>query len=62
MNEIEITVKANFSTKISLAKTIRRICVAGVIIATMWSQVDFAQFKTVQNPVNTMQTIKTLTN
>ena len=58
MNEIEITVKANFSTKINLAKTLRRICVAGMLIGTLLSQVDFSQFKTTQNPVNITQTIK----
>ncbi|MCE0782891.1 hypothetical protein [Pseudomonas sp. NMI542_15] len=62
MNEIEITVKANFSTKISLAKTIRRICIAGMLVMTIVSQVNFGQFKTVQNPENIAQTIKSLKN
>lgn len=62
MNEIEITVKANFSTKINLAKTLRRICVAGMLIGALLSQVDVAHFKTAQHSVNIAQPFKSLAN
>lgn len=61
MEQIEITVKASLSPK-TLTKIITRTCVAAVCALGVLSQVDFAQFKTVQNPVNTTKTIKTLPN
>ena len=58
MNEIEITVKANFSKKISLTKkTIRNIVMSFLVICAL-PQLDFSNFKLVQTTMATEETIK----
>lgn len=55
MNEIEITVRANFSAKISVKKTARWLATIAVIALGLLSQQNIAGFKIVENPVTKEQ-------
>lgn len=58
MNEIEITVKANFSKKISLTKKTIRNIVMSFLVTCVLPQLDFSNFKFVQTIMATEETIK----
>lgn len=53
MSEIEITVRAHFSAKVDLAKTVRRIVFLTACALGLLHPYDFTGFKTPINPVIT---------
>ncbi|MNJ44248.1 hypothetical protein D3C77_392920 [compost metagenome] len=54
MNEIEITVRANFSAKISVKKIARWLATIAIALGLL-SQQNFAGFKIVENPLTKEQ-------
>lgn len=62
MSEIEITVKANFSTKLDLAKTVRRIVLMAILVIGLLYQHDFSDFKSAANLVITGKYISKFQN